>query len=76
MNSLEKITLFCGIGSVAIAALMIFFLHVVHDMPYYVMCILDAILFALSFRFTLKNYNIMATRRLPQFDRKGGDDRA
>ena len=55
---------------------MAFFLDVVSDIPYYLLCILDAVVFMVCFRYTLINYNRVATRRLPQFDRKGGDDRA
>jgi hypothetical protein len=76
MDGTEALTMVVGVISVLAALAMIFFIHVVHDMPYYVVCIIDAVVFILSFRYTLKNYNLMATRRLPQFDRKGGDDRA
>ncbi len=76
MDTLECCMLFAGIISVAVAVMMIFFLKIVRDEPYYVMCIIDAVIFMLSFKYTLRNYNLMATRRLPQFDRKGGDDRA
>ncbi|MCR4807229.1 MAG: hypothetical protein K5857_06095 [Lachnospiraceae bacterium] len=75
-TGLEKITMFLGIGAVVISALMIFMVKPISDVPYYVMCIVEAVFFGLSFKHTLGNYNIMATRRLPQFDRKGGDDRA
>ena len=72
----ETVTTLLGVGSVAIAVLLVFFIQPVSDIPYYVMCIVEAVFFVLSFKHTLSNYNIMATRRLPQFDRKGGDDRA
>lgn len=73
---LEKITTVLGIGAVVVAALLLWGVKPVSDLPYYVMCIVEAVFFGLSFKHTLGNYNIMATRRLPQFDRKGGDDRA
>ena len=72
----EKLTIALGIAAVAISAFMLFLAKPVSDIPYYAMCIVEAVFFGLSFRHTLKNYNVMATRRLPQFDRKGGDDRA
>lgn len=75
-TTFEKITTVIGIAAVVISALMVFMLKPVKDTPYYVMCIVEAVFFGLSFRHTLINYNVMATRRLPQFDRKGGDDRA
>ena len=76
MSGFEKITMILGIASIVIAILMLFVVKVVSDMPYYVICVFDAVVFILCFRYTLHNYNLMATRRLPQFDRKGGDDRA
>jgi hypothetical protein len=75
-TTLEKITTVLGIGAVVVAAFLLWGVKPVSDVPYYVMCIVEAVFFGLSFRHTLGNYNIMATRRLPQFDRKGGDDRA
>ncbi len=75
-TAFEKITTILGIAAVVISALMLFMVKPVSDVPYYVMCIVEAVFFGLSFKHTLGNYNIMATRRLPQFDRKGGDDRA
>ena len=75
-STFEKITTVFGIGAVVIAALLVFAIKPVSDVPYYVLCILEAVFFGFSFKHTLSNYNVMATRRLPQFDRKGGDDRA
>lgn len=72
----EKVMMILGVVSIVIAALMLFLFKVVSDIPYYVMCVFDAVIFVICFRYTLINYNNMATRRLPQFDRKGGDDRA
>ena len=76
MQGLEMGITIVGVISIAIGLLMTFMLDVVSDMPYYLLCILDAVVFMICFRFTLLNYNRVATRRLPQFDRKGGDDRA
>ena len=72
----EKAITIVGVISIVIGLLMAFFLDVVSDIPYYLLCILDAVVFMVCFRYTLINYNRVATRRLPQFDRKGGDDRA
>ena len=76
MPGLEKAVTIVGVVSVVIGLLMVFLLDVVSDVPYYLLCIVDAIVFMVCFRFTLQNYNRVATRKLPQFDRKGGDDRA
>ena len=76
MQGLEMGITIVGVISIAIGLLMTFMLDVVSDMPYYLLCILDAVVFMICFRFTLLNYNRVATRRLPQFDSKGGDDRA
>ena len=76
MTGAEKIILWTGIAILAVNVLVAFFIQPVSDIPYYLLCIVDAVVFCFSFRFTLINYNLMATRRLPQFDRKGGDDRA
>ncbi|MCR5604675.1 MAG: hypothetical protein K6G27_13380 [Lachnospiraceae bacterium] len=76
MDGLEKILLATGIIMVIVELLTLFLIQPVHDMPYYVMVMINAVIFMFNFRYTFNNYNIMATRRLPQFDRKGGDDRA
>jgi ABC-type transport system involved in cytochrome bd biosynthesis fused ATPase/permease subunit len=76
MAGFEKISLTVGIVMVIIELLTVFVFTPVSDIPYYVMVIIDAVIFIFCFRYTLINYNLMATRRLPQFDRKGGDDRA
>ncbi|MCR5420927.1 MAG: hypothetical protein K6E98_07975 [Lachnospiraceae bacterium] len=65
-----------GIISVVISLIMIFFLKTVSDVPYYLLTIADAVIFGILFRYTLLYYNLIATRKLPQFNRQGGDDRA
>lgn len=76
MPAPEMIITILGVISIIIGVLMYFVLDVVSDVPYYVLCIIDAAIFMVCFRYTLVNYNRVATRKLPQFDRKGGDDRA
>ena len=51
-------------------------MEVVSDIPYYLLCVIDAVCFAFNFKYTLDNYNVLSTRKLPQFNREGGDDRA
>lgn len=64
--------------SLCAAAISIFTLMVdpVWDIFYYAcaLCSLGAIL--LAFISIIHAYNLLSTRRLPQFDKKGGDDRA
>ncbi len=48
----------------------------VSDWFYYGGVIFMAVGIAASFLYVIRCYNVMATRRLPQFDKKGGDDRA
>lgn len=70
-----------GIGFVYIAAaeicgILIQIIKPVSDWFYYGGVIVMAVGIAASFLYVIRCYNIMATRRLPQFDKKGGDDRA
>ena len=60
----------------ALAAVAITFFHPVSDLYYYGCTV--AIFGVILYRFVevIRNYNRIAMRRLPQFDRQGGDDRA
>ena len=75
MEGSEKISLILAVVVVGVAALMWLF-KPVSDIPYYVCTYFEAIIFAMNFKVTLEKYNKLVTRKLPQFDRKGGDDRA
>ncbi len=61
---------------VTAVALIIRILNPVSDLYYYgvVLCSLLAVLYNLFD--LIRNYNRLAMRRLPQFDKRGGDDRA
>lgn len=48
----------------------------VSDWFYYGGAMAMAVGIASSFIYVIRCYNVLATRRLPQFDKKGGDDRA
>lgn len=50
--------------------------HPVSDIPYYIGAILTLLADAFIFVDIIRNYNKLAMRRLPQFDKQGGDDRA
>lgn len=63
-----------GIAVILSAAIAI--LHPVSDLFYYGSVIITLAAVGLSFVDIIGHYNILSTRRLPQFDKKGGDDRA
>lgn len=65
---------FCFIGAVTAAAIL--FLHPVSDYYYYGGTIFVYLCIFATLLGLIGKYNILATRQLPQFDRKGGDDRA
>ena len=67
----EVISLVCA----GLAGIM-FFIHTIHDYLHYGVSLLSAIGIGYTMICLVKDYNILATRRLPQFDRKGGDDNA
>ena len=50
--------------------------HPVSDIPYYIGAILTLLADTFIFVDIIRNYNKLAMRRLPQFDKQGGDDRA
>lgn len=54
----------------------VFILNPVDDLFFYGASILSLIGIFISVKDIMYNYNILATRRLPQFDRTGGDDNA
>ena len=68
-----------GFTSVIVAVLIgavIAFFNPVNDIFYYAGVILAACAISYTIKDIMHYYNILATRRLPQFDRTGGDDRA
>ena len=65
-----------ALGIAIIVSLAILFLHPIHDYLYYVGAILCLIAEFVTLVDLMGAYNLLATRRLPQFDKKGGDDRA
>ncbi|MBQ6843445.1 MAG: zinc ribbon domain-containing protein [Agathobacter sp.] len=64
-----------GIFAIIIAALILF-INPINDIFYYGGVILVLAAIFITIKDLIFYYNIMATRRLPQFDRTGGDDRA
>lgn len=65
-------------GSLAavVIALLIFLLNPVADYWYYGGAILSLLGILFTIAAIIQKYNVLATRKLPQFERKGGDDRA
>ncbi len=59
-----------------ILAIVVLIINPVSDIFYYASVILTLIALFITIKDLIFYYNIMATRRLPQFDRTGGDDHA
>lgn len=59
-----------------IAVIAVLLLNPVYDMWYYGVTILTLVSVAVNFIYIIKDYNRLAMRKLPQFNKKGGDDRA
>ena len=71
----RPIGLFSAIASIVIWAVL-WFSKPASDIFYYGGTIVALMGVFLMIKDVISYYNIMATRKLPQFDRKGGDDRA
>lgn len=69
---LGLITALCGIALGAVVRI----LNPVSDIYYYGAAILSLIAVFFTLKDVIEQYNILSTRRLPQFDKQGGDDRA
>ncbi|MCR4991187.1 MAG: hypothetical protein K6A38_10045 [Lachnospiraceae bacterium] len=59
-----------------IIAVLMFVTRSIHDEYYYFCNLVIAVLVGVTLVSLIKDYNLLITRRLPQFDKKGGDDRA
>lgn len=59
-----------------ILAILVFVSHTIHDEVYYICDTVIAVLVSVTLVSLIKDYNLLITRKLPQFDRKGGDDNA
>lgn len=67
-------SLFCMVA--VVIALLIAVIKPVHDIFYYAGATLSLIAIFVTLLDLIAKYNILATRKLPQFDYKGGDDNA
>ena len=63
-----------GISVLISAAICVF--DPIHDVYFYGACVLNLLAILLNIRDIISYYNVLSTRRLPQFDKKGGDDNA
>ncbi len=57
-------------------SILCFMIHSIHDELYYIVDLIAAAMIAVTLLYLIKDYNMMATRKLPQFDKTGGDDDA
>ncbi|MBQ4057643.1 MAG: hypothetical protein IJD40_01780 [Lachnospiraceae bacterium] len=76
INEKGKVTVkaYCMIAITV--AIMITCLDPVHDLYYYVGACFSLVAVFVTLIDLIKKYNILATRKLPQFDYQGGDDNA
>ena len=66
-----------GLSVISFAlAVFVFVLNPIFDIYYYGTACLGLMTCIISYIAVIENYNILSTRKLPQFNRKGGDDRA
>ncbi|MGN0377230.1 MAG: hypothetical protein ACI4ED_06310 [Suilimivivens sp.] len=72
----QKVPGFIGSLTAVIIAALIYFLNPVSDIWYYGGAILAFAGILFTIVDIIKEYNVLVTRKLPQFDRKGGDDNA
>lgn len=71
----KHLGLWSTVAAVILDAIL-FFLNPVNDLFYYICVIVTLLTMFLLIKDIILYYNLLATRRLPQFDRMGGDDRA
>ena len=74
-NLWTKPGFWCALASFAAAA-AVFILNPASDLIFYGAAILSLAAVLISLLDVIKYYNVLSTRRLPQFDKQGGDDRA
>ncbi len=66
--------LYCLVAT--IVALAIVLMKPIHDYVYYIGTIISMVAVLLTLVDLIQKYNVLSTRKLPQFDYKGGDDNA
>ena len=76
LSSGQSILGFITSGIAVAVSSIIALVHPVSDLYYYIGTIFVLIAVILSITDVIHYYNILSTRRLPQFNKQGGDDRA
>ena len=71
--SIKKIPIFTAIVAIGLCALA-YLINSIHDEFMYGTAMVSAVLITVTLSYLIKEYNLLTTRRLPQFDKKGGDD--
>ena len=64
------------LGSVPVICILVALVNPVSDMIYYLFAFLVCIIVLVCLVFMIKNYELLATRETPHFQRRGGDNRA
>lgn len=64
-----------GVAACVISGIA-FFSDTINDEVHYIASLISSICIAVTLIYLIKDYNMLSTRRLPQFDKKGGDDSA
>jgi len=70
-----KFPVFSILAAIAISGL-VFVSDTIHDEVHYIGSLVASIGIGISLIYLIKDYNLLSTRKLPQFDKKGGDDNA
>lgn len=73
--STKKMPIFTAIVAIGICAIA-WLSNSIHDEFIYGSEMISAVLISVTLGYLIKEYNLLTTRRLPQFDKKGGDDNA
>lgn len=73
--SYNKIPILSCVAGIAVSVI-IYFSDTIYDYMHYGATIVTSIATMIAIIYIIKDFNILATRRLPQFDKKGGDDNA
>lgn len=76
MEGMSKVPGFLGAFISVLLACVVLLLNPVSDIYYYVGAIISLVAVFFTLVDLIRSYNILATRKLPQFDHQGGDDRA
>lgn len=76
IDTQKKVPGFLGAFMAIVIAFLILLVNPVSDIFYYAGVIIALLAVFFTLLDLIQKYNILATRKLPQFDYKGGDDRA